>query len=157
MPDNKLDFTIIFPPDIKIVSVNSQYEPKHAKGGKIIGFYLNPDVAKMMKFIQTAMKAQGLKKTDIPNNWGLFRVDYLFIFKENIFKRDVDNCCKHAQDAIFRYFGRNDAQILEFTARKYLNPSAEFESIKCVIEGLGSDSRLYNLDLLLKSTQPEVK
>lgn len=157
MPDNKLDFTIIFPDDIKLASVNSIYEPKHAKGGKIIGFYLNPDVVRMKKHIQTSMKAQGLKRHDIPNNWGLLKVSYIFIVKENIFKRDVDNFLKASQDAIFSYLGRNDATILQLEAAKYLNPSAEFESMKCVIEGLGSDSRLYNLDLLLKSTQPEVK
>lgn len=146
----KLEFTIIFPSDIKVASVNSQYEPKRASGGKIIGFYLNPAVNRMKAFIQKSLKDQGYDKRQITNDWGLLKCTYVYIFKENIFKRDVDNGIKSTQDAIFQYFGRNDSTILEVHAYKFLNPSAEFESMKCVIESLGSDSSLYNLDVQAK-------
>lgn len=142
----RICMNIVFPSNIKIVSVNKQYELKRGKQGKIYGFYLNPEVAAMMNYIQKSLKDQGYKPSDISNEWGAFQVEFAVLMKENYFKRDLDNTLKHSLDSIFRYFGRNDVMIIDIHAHKYLNPNADFEALMVAIEGVGFDDKLWNLD-----------
>lgn len=119
----------------KIPSVNNIYVPRfgRAKGGKgkFLGMALAPEVRNYRDEITDQLKSvYKLKPGQFnigPNNY--IDLSFVFIFKENAFKRDIDNTIKETTDAIAKYLEFNDAYVITVLSKKRINPKAEFESV----------------------------
>jgi len=136
----------------KIPSVNNIYVPRfgRAKGGKgkFLGMALAPEVRAYRDEITEQLKTiYKLKPGCIkvgPENY--IDISFVFIFKENVFKRDIDNTIKETTDAIAKYLEFNDAYVITVVSKKRYNPKAEFESVLVKVSR-SMEENMYDLDI----------
>jgi len=115
-------FNILVPVDY-IPSVNNMYE---IRNGRI---HLVEEVRLFKNKVFNY-----LNDNDIKVNYDFTKgiiVNFAFILKKSLLKRDVDNMIKATQDAVFSYLQINDAYITELHAVKIIKKgSSEFIKIQ---------------------------
>lgn len=116
----------------KILSVNSMYSARIVyNGGKQIATIYK---SKEAKTTEDWIKEQ-VRSLNISKNYPWVSKDTLFemnvevVFKTSILLRDLDNCIKLIQDAIFRALDINDSHVVKIRASKKLWPGIEEEKI----------------------------
>lgn len=127
----------------KILSVNSIYSAKlvYAPRGPVATIYKTKEAKVTEEWIKEQVK--GL---DIPNNYSWINKDTLFemnmdvIFKNSILMRDLDNCIKLLQDAIFRALDINDSHVIKIHASKKLWPGIDEEKIFVSLSEIKKDN-----------------
>lgn len=102
----------------RIPSVNELYVPDLNNGG----FYINPDVARLMDQLRTFM-ADHYPKSNFShlNRNSILEMSYDFILRKGIGRRDVSNMLKMTEDTICRYVGVDDSQVVILNCRKSEN------------------------------------
>ena len=117
----------------KILSVNSIYSAKmvYGIGGRPIATIYKTKEAKVT---EDWIKEQ-VRGLNISKNYPWITKDTLFemnievIFEKSILLRDLDNCLKLIQDAIFRALEINDSHVVKIKAAKKLWPGISEEKI----------------------------
>lgn len=117
-------------PCFRIPSVNELYLHNRQSGE----IFKNPDTVRMIDQMRTFMADRyPLHLFSWLNQSSRVHISYDFILKKSLWRRDVSNMIKCAQDTITRYIGIDDSQVLSIFARKSLSKTNGIEWIACTI------------------------
>ena len=132
----------------KILSVNSIYSARmvYSGGRQIATIYKSKEAKATEEWIKEQVRA-----LDITTNYPWITKDTLFImnievvFKTSILLRDLDNCIKLIQDAIFRAMDINDSHVVKIHASKKLWPGIEEEKILVSLMEINKDDLRFDM------------
>lgn len=114
----------------RIPSVNELYLHNRETGD----VFKNPDTVRMIDQMRTFMADHySLSMFSWLNSMSRVHIDYDFILKRSLWRRDTSNMLKCVQDTITRYIGIDDSQVLSIYARKSLNKNNDVEWVVCRI------------------------
>lgn len=128
-------------PTFHIPSVNELYQRRlNAEGGEEV--YISPEMERNLGQMKTFLADNyplGFVNAFSPQ--GALYVEYDFILKENVWKRDVTNMIKAVQDIVTRYIGIDDSNITRLYARKSLRDDISLEYVSVRITDETTEAR----------------
>lgn len=132
----------------KIPSLNIAY--KIGKSGSKSWIYLNPIIIEMQKTIIEQISTKEFEEyfSVLRDIKYLFKLEIIYVIKENFFKRDTTNLTKHVEDAISKATKINDVKNIQINTKKVLNDISKEEFIIVVIQEEKLDNSNYLLSLL---------
>jgi len=124
----------------KLPSVNNMYEPilhkRKIKNTSIVymhyaGMHLSHEAGAVKEEIKRQLKLLNLYLPKGQVDWDKpFYLNIIYVLKQGVLRRDLDNLNKCVIDAISEHFAINDSRYFDERMRKFFTVGSQYEYIK---------------------------